>query len=256
MCGICGQASLDGVSARDPAALLAMNDALVHRGPDSDGMLLDGPVGLAMRRLSIIDREGGDQPIANEDGSVHVIQNGEIYNYRELMAGLVERGHAFSTHSDTEVLVHLYEERGPRFVEELRGMFGIAIWDAGRRRLVLARDRFGIKPLYYARAGGVLSFASELKALMRQPELSGEVDLDAVEAFLAFNSIPAPLTIYRDVRKLPPGHVLVWEGGEPRVERYARPGPPPESELRGGSEDELAAELRERLRDSDRKSVV
>ena len=256
MCGICGQASLDGVTGRDPSALASMNEALVHRGPDSDGMLLDGPVGLAMRRLSIIDLEGGDQPIANEDGTVHVVQNGEIYNYRELMAGLLERGHSFSTHSDTEVLVHLYEERGPRFVEELRGMFGIAIWDSPRRRLVLARDRFGIKPLYYARAGGVLSFASELKALMRQPELSGEVDIDAVEAFLAFNSIPAPLTIYREARKLPPGHLLVWEGGDVRIERYARPGPAPATELRGESEDELAAELRERLRDSVRAHLV
>jgi asparagine synthase (glutamine-hydrolysing) len=256
MCGICGQASLDGVTGRDPAALRSMNEALVHRGPDSDGMLLDGPVGLAMRRLSIIDLAGGDQPIANEDGSVHVVQNGEIYNYRELMAGLEQRGHTFSTHSDTEVLVHLYEERGPRFVEELRGMFAIALWDAGRRRLVLARDRFGIKPLYYATARGVLSFASELKALMRQPELSGEVDLDAVEAFLAFNSIPAPLTIYREARKLPPGHLLVWEGGDPRVERYARPGPAPAGEQLRGSEDELAAELRARLRDSVRAHLV
>ena len=256
MCGICGQASLDGVSGRDPAVLGAMNDALVHRGPDSDGMLLDGPVGLAMRRLSIIDLAGGDQPIANEDGTVHVVQNGEIYNYRELMEGLRERGHRFSTRSDTEVLVHLYEERGPHFVDELRGMFGIALWDSAKRRLVLARDRFGIKPLYYASAGGVLSWASELKALMRQPELPAEVDLDALEAFLAFNSIPAPLTIYRHVRKLPPGHVLVWEGGEPHVERYARPGPPPASELRRGSEDELAAELRDRLRDSVRAHLV
>jgi asparagine synthase (glutamine-hydrolysing) len=256
MCGICGQASLDGVSGRDPAALTAMNDALVHRGPDSDGMLLDGPVGLAMRRLSIIDLAGGDQPISNEDGSVHVVQNGEIYNYRELMEGLRERGHTFSTRSDTEVLVHLYEERGPRFVDELRGMFAVALWDSARRRLVLARDRFGIKPLYYAQAAGVLSWASELKALMRQPELPGEVDLDALEAFLAFNSIPAPLTIYRHARKLPPGHVLVWEGGDPRVERYARPGPPPSAEMRGGSEDELAAELRDRLRDSVRAHLV
>ncbi|MDQ3936091.1 MAG: asparagine synthase (glutamine-hydrolyzing) [Actinomycetota bacterium] len=256
MCGICGQASLDGVTGRDPAALQSMNEALVHRGPDSDGMLLDGPVGLAMRRLSIIDLAGGDQPIANEDGTVHVVQNGEIYNYRELMADLERRGHRFATRSDTEVLVHLYEERGPRFVEELRGMFGIALWDARRRRLVLARDRFGIKPLYYAVSAGVLSFASELKALLRQPELSAEVDLDAVEAFLAFNSIPAPLTIYRDARKLPPGHILVWEGGEPALERYARPAPAPESGLLRGGEAELAEQLRERLRDSVRAHLV
>jgi asparagine synthase (glutamine-hydrolysing) len=256
MCGICGQASLDGVTARDPGVLESMNDTMVHRGPDSDGLLVDGPVGLAMRRLSIIDLEGGDQPIANETGTVHVVQNGEIYNYRELMDGLRERGHRFSTRSDTEVLVHLYEERGPRFVDELRGMFGIALWDAERRRLVLARDRFGIKPLYYAIAAGVLSFASELKAIMRQPEMPREIDPDALEAFLAFNSIPAPLTIYRHARKLPPGHVLVWEGGEPRIERYARPGPPAAEGIRRGGEDELAAELRERLRDSVRAHLV
>jgi asparagine synthase (glutamine-hydrolysing) len=196
MCGICGLVSLDGATAPDPAALAAMNETLVHRGPDSDGSIIDGPCGLAMRRLSIIDLAGGDQPIANEDGRIQVIQNGEIYNYRELMDDLRGRGHTFSTHSDTEVLVHLYEERGPAFVEALRGMFTIAIWDARHGRLVLARDRFGIKPLYYRVAGGALSFASELKALLRQPGFSREIDPEALEAFLAFNSIPAPLTIF------------------------------------------------------------
>src|SRR4051812_28235451 len=191
-----------------------MNGTLRHRGPDSDGVLLDGPVGLAMRRLSIIDLAGGDQPIANEDGSVHVIQNGEIYNYRELRDGLVRRGHELRTESDTEVLVHLYEENGDAFVRDLRGMFAIALWDAGRRRLVLARDRFGIKPLHYAVTGGTLSFASELKALLRQPGFSREVDTDALEAFLAFNSIPAPLTIFTEARKLPAGHLLVCERGD------------------------------------------
>ena len=176
MCGICGLVSLDGATAPDPAALAAMNETLVHRGPDSDGSVIDGPCGLAMRRLSIIDLAGGDQPIANEDGRIQVIQNGEIYNYRELRESLRGRGHTFSTHSDTEVLVHLYEERGPAFVEELRGMFAIAIWDARQARLVLARDRFGIKPLYYRVAGGQLSFASELKALLRQPGFSREID--------------------------------------------------------------------------------
>ena len=171
MCGICGLVSLDGATAPDPAALAAMNETLLHRGPDSDGSLIDGPCGLAMRRLSIIDLAGGDQPIGNEDGRIQVIQNGEIYNYRELMDELRGRGHTFSTHSDTEVLVHLYEERGPAFVEALRGMFAIAIWDARHGRLLLARDRFGIKPLYYRVAGGQLSFASELKALLRQPGL-------------------------------------------------------------------------------------
>ena len=171
MCGICGLVSLDGATAPDPAALAAMNDTLVHRGPDSEGSVIDGPCGLAMRRLSIIDLAGGDQPIANEDGRIQVIQNGEIYNYRELMDELRGRGHTFATHSDTEVMVHLYEEHGPGFVERLRGMFALALWDARRGRLVLARDRFGIKPLYYRVADGTVSFASELKALLRQPRV-------------------------------------------------------------------------------------
>src|SRR6266545_4691592 len=219
MCGICGLVALDG-SEVDATPLAAMSESLRHRGPDSEGSLVDGPVALAARRLSIIDLEGGDQPVGNEDGSVKVVQNGEIYNYRELRAGLERRGHRFSTQSDTEVLVHLYEEHGPTFVRELRGMFALALWDSRQRRLVLARDRFGIKPLYYGSEGGLLSFASELKALPR-----GEVDLDALEAFLTFNSIPAPLSIWRGTLKLPAGHLLVWEGkSEPRRYRPARCG--------------------------------
>jgi asparagine synthase (glutamine-hydrolysing) len=256
MCGICGLVSLDGATAPDPAALAAMNETLVHRGPDSDGSVIDGPCGLAMRRLSIIDLAGGDQPIANEDGRIQVIQNGEIYNYRELMEDLHGRGHTFSTHSDTEVLVHLYEERGPAFVEELRGMFAIAIWDARTSRLVLTRDRFGIKPLYYCVAGGQLSFASELKALLRQPGFSREIDPAALEAFLAFNSIPAPLTIFSEARKLPAGHTLVAEGGEVEIRRYARPTPVPADQVRTEGDEELAEELRGRLRDSVRAHLV
>jgi asparagine synthase (glutamine-hydrolysing) len=256
MCGICGLVSLDGATAPDPTALAAMNETLVHRGPDSDGSLVDGPCGLAMRRLSIIDLAGGDQPIGNEDGRIQVIQNGEIYNYRELMEELRGRGHTFSTHSDTEVLVHLYEEQGPGFVEALRGMFAIAIWDARHGRLVLTRDRFGIKPLYYRVAGGQLSFASELKALLRQPGFSREVDPSALEAFLAFNSIPAPLTIFTEARKLPAGHTLVAENGEVELHRYARPTPVPADQVRTESEDSLAEELRGRLGDSVRAHLV
>ncbi len=252
-------AHLDGSSV-DPAVLDAMRDTLVHRGPDSAGAVIDGAVGLAARRLSIIDLAGGDQPIANEDGTVHVVQNGEIYNYGELRAGLLSRGHTLRTHGDTEVLVHLYEERGPRFVELLRGMFAIALWDARARRLVLARDPFGIKPLYYRVAGGVLSFGSELKALLRQPNFSREIDLDALEAFLAFNSIPAPLSIFKEARKLPAGHLLVWEqqagSAGVTIERYARPAPKPATELQKASEEELAEELRARLRDSVRAHLV
>ncbi len=256
MCGICGLVSLDGATAPDPASLAAMNETLVHRGPDSDGSLIDGPCGLAMRRLSIIDLAGGDQPIGNEDGRIQVIQNGEIYNYGELMEELRGRGHTFSTHSDTEVLVHLYEEHGPAFVEALRGMFAIAIWDARHGRLVLARDRFGIKPLYYRVAGGWLSFGSELKALLRQPGFSREIDPAALEAFLAFNSIPAPLTIFTEARKLPAGHTLVAERGKVEIHRYARPAPVPADQVRGEGDEALAEELRGRLRDSVRAHLV
>ena len=246
MCGICGIASSRG--AIDPARLAAMSATLVHRGPDSDGTFVDGPVGLAARRLAIIDLDRGDQPISNEDGTVTVVQNGEVYNYEELLGELERAGHRFKTHCDTEVLVHLYEEDGLAFASRLRGMFAVAIWDAPRRRLVLARDPYGIKPLYYRISGDGLEFASELRALPR-----GEIDFDALECFLAFNSIPAPLSIFRDVRKLPPGHLLVWEGGAPRLERYARPGP---GETRSDEEAELVEECRARLRDSVRAHLV
>jgi asparagine synthase (glutamine-hydrolysing) len=246
MCGICGVVSANG--SVDPERVARMSATLVHRGPDSTGELADGPAALAARRLSIIDLETGDQPIANEDGTLHVVQNGEIYNYRELRRELERLGHSFRTHGDTEVLLHLYEQHGTGFADRLRGMFAVAIWDAPRRRLVLARDRFGIKPLYYRDVDGELAFASELRALPR-----GEIDLDALEAFLAFNSIPAPLTIFREVRKLPAGHVLVWEYGTVRLERFARPAPLPE---RDDEEAELVEELRSRLRDSVRAHLV
>jgi asparagine synthase (glutamine-hydrolysing) len=251
MCGICGIAAATGVV--DQARLEAMSAMLVHRGPDSDGTLVHGPVGLAARRLAIIDLQTGDQPIANEDGSVHVVQNGEIYNYRELRAALERAGHQFSTTGDTEVIVHLYEEHGDAFAERLRGMFAIAIWDSRRRRLVLARDRYGIKPLYFRVRAGGLEFASELRALPH-----GEIDLDALESFLAFNSIPAPFSVFRETRKLPPGSLLVWEEGaaRPTVERFARPAPAPSGEVRAGDEAEIEEELRARLRDSVRAHLV
>jgi asparagine synthase (glutamine-hydrolysing) len=258
MCGVCGLLSLDG-SPVEAGVVEEMNQTLFHRGPDSGGAFVDGCVGIAARRLAIIDLAGGDQPISNEDGSVTVVQNGEIYNYRELRHELERRGHRFSTRSDTEVLVHLYEEHGPRFAERLRGMFAIAIWDDRRRRLVLARDPFGIKPLYYRVKDDSLSFASELKALLRQPGFSREIDLDALDAFLAFGFITAPLTIFREARKLPPGHLLVWDGtngGGIRIEEYARPAAAPIEEIRGESEETLAAELRERLRDSVRAHLI
>src|SRR3989440_6941696 len=247
MCGICGVVSANG--SADSERVARMSATLVHRGPDSAGEFCDGTAALAARRLSIIDLETGDQPIANEDGTMHVVQNGEIYNYRELRRELERAGHQFRTQGDTEVMLHLYEEHGDRFAERLRGMFAIAIWDARRRRLVLARDRFGIKPLYYRAADGELAFASELRALPR-----GEIDLDALEAFLAFNSIPAPLTIFREIRKLPPGQLLTWEDGRLALNRFARPAPI--VELREDEEAELVEELRARLRDSVRAHLV
>jgi asparagine synthase (glutamine-hydrolysing) len=249
MCGICGIAT--GGAPVEPDRLAAMAAMLVHRGPDSDGAHLDGPVGIAARRLSIIDLETGDQPVATEDGSVVAVQNGEIYNYEELRRELARQGHSYRTHGDTEVIAHLYEQHGLAFAALLRGMFAVAIWDARKRRLVLARDRFGIKPLYYREAGGELQFASELRALPR-----GEIDRDALEAFLAFNSIPAPLTIFRDCRKLPPGHLAVWEDGALRLERFARPAPASAADVRTEDEAELVEELRARLRDSVRAHLV
>jgi asparagine synthase (glutamine-hydrolysing) len=253
VCGICGVLSPGGV---DPDVLESMNGTLVHRGPDSDGRYVAGGVGLAARRLSIIDLEHGDQPIGNEDGSVQVVQNGEIFNHVELRRELERSGHQFRTRCDTEVLVHLYEEHGPGFAERLRGMFAIALWDGRRERLVLARDRFGIKPLYHSERDGGVAFASELKALMRLPDFDRGLDLEAVESFLAFNSIPAPLTVFRGARKLPPGHLLVCDGSGMRLSRYARPRPSAREDLRREGAERLAVELRERLRDSVRAHLV
>jgi asparagine synthase (glutamine-hydrolysing) len=248
MCGICGIVAPRGV---DRDRLAAMSASLEHRGPDSDGTVVSGHAGLAARRLAIIDLDSGDQPVANEDGSVIAVQNGEIYNYRSLRDDLAARGHTFRTKGDTEVIAHLYEEHGLEFAERLRGMFAIAVWDAKRRRLVLARDRFGIKPLAYRVAGVELEFASELRALGR-----GEIDLDALEGFLTFNSVPGPLTIFRDARRLPAGHLLVWEEGRTELRCFARPAPVTTELVRREDEVELAGELRDRLADSVRAHLV
>jgi asparagine synthase (glutamine-hydrolysing) len=249
VCGICGIVSAErGV---DPNELATMNAKLAHRGPDSEGVFLDNGVGIAARRLSIIDLETGDQPLANEDGRVRVAQNGEIYNYRELRVELAAKGHRFASRGDTEVIAHLYEEYGLDFAARLRGMFALAIWDANERRLILARDRFGIKPLYYRLRGDELRFASELRALPR-----GEIDPEALEAYLAFNFVPAPYSIFQGTLKLPPGHLLVWKEGETRLDRFARPLPANASDLRTEPAEVLAEELRARMRDSVRAHLV
>ncbi len=250
MCGICGSYDYARGRPADAGLLARMNETLVHRGPDAGGQHLDGPTGLAARRLAILDLAHGDQPMLTDDGAICVVQNGEIFNYPELRAELERDGTRFRTHCDTEVLLHLYVRHGPDFVERLRGMFAVAIWDRHEQRVLLARDRFGIKPLFYSVADGELSFASELKALLCRPSFSREIDADALHAYLAFNSIPAPLTIFRAARKLPPGHMLLCSKDGPTVTRYARPAPAPIAGLRREPAEVLGEELRHRLRDS------
>jgi asparagine synthase (glutamine-hydrolysing) len=246
MCGIAGffaRTPVDDALTR----LRRMTASLVHRGPDEEGLRVDGPVALGMRRLSIIDLKSGQQPVANEDGSVWVVFNGEIYNYRELTAELLAKGHRFSTASDTEVLVHLYEEHGDRLTERLRGMFAFALWDAPRRRLLLARDRLGIKPLYYAATGSGVAFGSELKALLASGWVSREVDPRAVRAYLTYGYVPDPLAILAGATKLPPGHTVTVEDGRPGTPReYWQPTTAFRDRLRL-SDAEAAAGLESRL---------
>ncbi|WP_455387808.1 asparagine synthase (glutamine-hydrolyzing) [Petrachloros mirabilis] len=218
MCGICGFFGEHALISNE--TLERMNHTLVRRGPDEGGVFRETGAGLAMRRLSIIDLHGGRQPIQNEDGTVWVVYNGEIYNYRELRVALQQRGHQFRTNTDTEVIVHLYEEYGDDVVHHLRGMFAFALWDARHNRGLIARDRLGIKPLFYAQVGGALLFGSEIKAILASNIIDPEVDYQALDAFITFTYIPAPLTIYRTVRKLEPGHLLVYESERVEKRRY------------------------------------
>jgi len=256
MCGICG---IVGPEPVERAALAEMTQALRHRGPDDEGFYVgehsDGTaVGLGFRRLSIIDLDTGNQPISNEDGSVRLVFNGEIYNFRELRHGLERRGHHFATNTDTEVIVHLYEDHGPRCVERLNGMFAFALWDEGQRELVLARDRFGKKPLYYAEVGGSLLFGSELKALLRHPRCPDELDFEALSRYLALEYVPTPHSIFRGVKKLPGGHLLRWQGGTSTMERYWDLSFEPSSERT--SDAEYIEEFREQLRQAVRRRLV
>jgi asparagine synthase (glutamine-hydrolysing) len=220
MCGIAGIFNFGTEAPAGREALARATAAMVHRGPDDEGFYFDGALGLGNRRLSIVDLPGGHQPISNEDGTVWITFNGEIYNYRDLQDDLKSRGHQFRTAGDTETIVHLYEERGPGCLEHLRGMFAFALWDGRERRLLLARDRLGVKPLFYRAASGSLTFASELRALA---ELRGkadgalEVDPQAVYDFFGFRYIPGPNTFYKGVFKLLPGHYLVADSSGVRT---------------------------------------
>jgi asparagine synthase (glutamine-hydrolysing) len=209
MCGIAGIFNFRSQEPVSPRLLKAMTDTLVHRGPDDEGFFISGPLALGHRRLSIIDLGGGHQPICNEDESVWVVLNGEIYNFGELQDGLIKKGHTFKTRSDTEVIVHLYEEEGERCFQRLRGMFAIAIWDGRNRKLILGRDRVGKKPLFYLYDGSRIAFASEMKAILKIPGVSREIDHQALSDYFSFLYIPAPKSIFKNVRKVLPGHYVV-----------------------------------------------
>jgi asparagine synthase (glutamine-hydrolysing) len=257
MCGITGWANLDSHAPPPDGArdlLHAMCERMVHRGPDSEGLFVTTGIALGMRRLAIIDLVTGEQPAFNEDRSIAVVLNGEIYNYRELRALLEKRGHSFRSVSDTEVLPHLYEEYGDAMVNELNGMFAFALWDSKRRRVLIARDRFGEKPLYWGVFDNTLLFASEPKVLLAHPAVKPSLNLQALRQYLSFDYVPAPLTIYSGINKLTAAHKLTLERGEVRVERYyrldyktAEPVP---------SEREAADHLRELMADAVRMRLV
>lgn len=222
MCGICGAIQIEG----EPRTVLPvetlerMTDVMTHRGPNDRGTYAAPGIALGVRRLSIVDVEGGHQPVSNEDGSIWAVQNGELYNHLELRTRFESDGHAYRSRCDTEIIPHLYEHAGPAFVEQLRGKFAIAVWDERRRRAVIARDRLGIKPLYFARAGDLLLFASELKSILASGLVDAELDYEAIDAYLTFGFIPSPHTPLAQVSKLLPGHRLVVENGTVRNERY------------------------------------
>lgn len=253
MCGIYGIYDPREGSRPDEAWLSKMGDVIYHRGPDDYGHFCDRQVALGMRRLSIIDLEGGHQPIANEDKSVWVVCNGEIYNFKQLRADLESRGHVFRCASDTEVIVHLYEEEGVELFKRLRGMFAIALWDAKRSRLVLARDRLGKKPLYISRQARGLIFASELKSILEVGENSRRINSQALNEYLALGYVPAPLTLLEGIEKLLPGHFLVIERGISRCERYWDV---PQGQEEERSEQEWIERIREKFLEAVRIRLV
>ena len=257
MCGITGWANLDARTPPPEGAqelLRSMCERLTHRGPDSEGLLVSTGVGLGMRRLAIIDLVTGEQPIFNETGSVAVVLNGEIYNYRELRESLEKKGHTFRSASDTEILPHLYEEHGAEMVQHLNGMFAFALWDSDRRKLFIARDRFGEKPLYWGVFDNTLLFASEPKALLAHPAVRPSLNLQALRQYLSFDYVPAPLSIYEGVHKLPAAHTLTLENGKVQTSCYWRLSYKPKDPV--PTEAEAAEQVRELLADSVRMRLV
>lgn len=238
----------------DAELIHGMCAALEHRGPDARGVHVEGPIGLGIQRLRVIDLVTGDQPVYNEDRSVAVVLNGEIYNYRELRERLSANGHCFATESDSEVIAHLYEEEGADCVRSLAGMFAFAIWDSRREELLVARDRIGKKPLFYAERGGAISFASELWALLADGEISRQLDPDALDRFFTYTYVPSPLSAFRDVRKLPPASTLRWRAGRTRIERYWKLDYAPTLDV--GSEAEAGEAVREAVRAAVRRRMV
>jgi len=252
MCGIAGKLNFNDEPVSQ-GLIHAMADALAHRGPDDRGSIVRGQVGLGHRRLSIIDLAGGHQPLGNEDDTISIVFNGEIYNFPELRETLLKQGHRFKTNSDTEVIVHLYEEHGVDCLRHLNGMFAFALWDAPRQRLFLARDRLGKKPLVYALTGKSLSFASEIAALLEDRSIPREIDLEALDLYLALTYVPSPWTMIKAVRKLPPAHYLTWEKGATTIKRYWDVAFEPRNHV---SEAEAAAEIRSLLEDSVQRRLI
>ena len=253
MCGIVGMVNLDG-RAVEPELLARMNEAIFHRGPDEDGTYLKGHVGLAMRRLAIIDLKGGQQPITDDARTAWIVYNGEVYNYREVKKELERKGHRFHTDCDTEVVLHAYLEYGADCPKHLRGMFAFAVWDERKQELFLARDRVGKKPLLYAKTANAFVFGSEFSALLLHPSVSREIDRAALDDYLSFMCVPAPQTAYRDVRKLEPGHSLtLTAAGEVKTRRYWEPDFSKKVKL---SEEEAGERALELLRDAVRVRLM
>jgi len=252
MCGITGFVNRYGRADRE--LLESMNRAIIHRGPDEDGFYLNENVGLAMRRLAIIDLASGQQPIHNADGTKWIVFNGEIYNYRELRKGLEERGHLLYTNSDTEAIVHLYDEYGADCLSHLRGMFAFAIWDETDNALFLARDRVGKKPVLYShQPNGDLIFGSEFQALLKHPSISRDVDFSAIDSYLSYLCVPAPQTAFKQIRKLEPGHWMRWKDGEIETQRYWLPDFSKKIKI---SEEEAIEETTRILRESTRLRMI